>query len=191
RGRQGRDRRFAAVQLPTGDSRRLRQGRGAGHACSQRRIYQYKTKGHRVIAMPPCSTGLAPPAFTAPCRNQTSEPAPIKGKRCTCLFFFENCMNRGDCRALDRRISWVLLQICRKERQELGNVGKSRVPAVSVGEDRTGDRPRNSEVRIVPGDADLARRVVDVRALVLDLGGGTDDAESVRKAWRHVDLLEA
>jgi hypothetical protein len=33
-----------------------------------------KTKGHRVIAMPPCSTGLAPPAFTAPCRNQTSDP---------------------------------------------------------------------------------------------------------------------
>jgi hypothetical protein len=35
--------------------------------------YQYKTKGHRVIAMPLCLTGLAPPAFTAPCRNQTSD----------------------------------------------------------------------------------------------------------------------
>ncbi len=32
-----------------------------------------KTKGHRVIAVPPCSTDLAPPAFTAPCRNQTSD----------------------------------------------------------------------------------------------------------------------
>src|SRR4029077_19931642 len=38
-----------------------------------RESYAVQTKGHRVIAMPPCSTGLAPPAFTAPCRNQTSE----------------------------------------------------------------------------------------------------------------------
>ena len=41
---------------------------------------QYKTKGHRVIAMPPCSTGLAPPAFTAPCRNQTSERTGLNRK---------------------------------------------------------------------------------------------------------------
>ena len=34
---------------------------------------EYKTKGHRGIAMPSCSIGLAPPAFTAPCRNQTDD----------------------------------------------------------------------------------------------------------------------
>jgi hypothetical protein len=34
-----------------------------------------------VIAMPFCLVGLAPPAFTAPCRNQTNEPAALKGKR--------------------------------------------------------------------------------------------------------------
>src|SRR3954462_5747825 len=49
----------------------------------------YKTKGHRVIAMPLCSTGLAPPAFTAPCRNQTSDCAPLRGKRCARRFFEE------------------------------------------------------------------------------------------------------
>jgi hypothetical protein len=62
---------------------------GAGSACperaptSERQYYRmpdesglqtpYKTKGHRIIAVPFCLTGLAPPAFTAPCRNQTSD----------------------------------------------------------------------------------------------------------------------
>ena len=32
-----------------------------------------KQKGTAIIAVPPCSIGLAPPAFTAPCRNQTDE----------------------------------------------------------------------------------------------------------------------
>ena len=76
----------------SGTHARQRRGRGGGVACSHGRIYQYKTKGHRVIAMPPCSTGLAPPAFTAPCRNQTSEPVPLKGKRHARLFCFENRM---------------------------------------------------------------------------------------------------
>jgi len=40
-----------------------------------------KTKGHRVIAMPLCLADLAPPAFTAPCRNQINELASLKGKR--------------------------------------------------------------------------------------------------------------
>jgi hypothetical protein len=41
-----------------------------------------QTKGHRVIAMPLCSTGLAPPAFTAPCRNQTGDSPADNRKRC-------------------------------------------------------------------------------------------------------------
>ena len=49
-----------------GLSRRPRSDR-----CAPRRVY--KTKGHRGIAMPLCSTDLAPPAFTAPCRNQTGD----------------------------------------------------------------------------------------------------------------------
>ena len=49
----------------------------------------YKTKGHRVIAMPLCSTGLAPPAFTAPCRNQTSDGARRRGKRRACVISSE------------------------------------------------------------------------------------------------------
>jgi hypothetical protein len=93
--RQGRGRRLAVVvtdlNLATrgwvvyfGWQKRRRvsrtwRGGVAGHcaaSCAQ------KTKGHRVIAMPPCSTGLAPPAFTAPCRNQTSDCIPLQGKRC-------------------------------------------------------------------------------------------------------------
>src|SRR5262249_16686764 len=44
---------------------------------------KYKTKGHRVIAMPLCLADPAPPAFTAPCRNQISDFGACKGKRCT------------------------------------------------------------------------------------------------------------
>ena len=40
-----------------------------------KRVWREKTKGPRVIAVPFCLTGLAPPAFTAPCRNQTGDCA--------------------------------------------------------------------------------------------------------------------
>src|SRR5215207_265265 len=66
--------RFEEIGKPDNGQTRRAQWPGEGGACLQGRIYQYKTKGHRVIAMPPCSIGLAPPAFTAPCRNQTNEP---------------------------------------------------------------------------------------------------------------------
>src|SRR5947209_7628567 len=45
-------------------------------------LWPYKAKRHRVIAMPSCLTDLAPPAFTAPCRNQIGDDAdPIRKGR--------------------------------------------------------------------------------------------------------------
>jgi len=64
---------------PASPQQLFQQGESALHLpaiLSPYKLDAGKTKGHRVIAMPLCSTGLAPPAFTAPCRNQTSEPAP-------------------------------------------------------------------------------------------------------------------
>src|SRR5262245_38890833 len=54
------------------------------------KIYQYKTKGHRVIAMPLCLTDLAPPAFTAPCRNQINERCHLLSQGTYRLFSSEN-----------------------------------------------------------------------------------------------------
>src|SRR5262249_36610738 len=73
----------------------------------QRFSNAYKTKGHRVIAMPLCLTDLAPPAFTAPCRNQTSDCRTMK-RQATCpVLFLEK---RADCaiRRRNRR------QVCRR-----------------------------------------------------------------------------
>ena len=43
-----------------------------------------------MIAVPFCFTGLAPPAFTAPCRNQTGDFAQANGKCCALLFCSKN-----------------------------------------------------------------------------------------------------
>src|SRR5436190_24127339 len=45
-----------------------------------RALTHVQTKGHRIDAVPPCSTDLAPPAFTAPCRNQIGACTPPKGQ---------------------------------------------------------------------------------------------------------------
>jgi hypothetical protein len=52
-----------------------------------------QTKGHRVIAIPLCPADLAPPAFTAPCRNQINEPASRKGKWHAYPIYSENGVN--------------------------------------------------------------------------------------------------
>src|SRR3954471_20976067 len=54
-----------------------------------------KTKGHRVIAMPLCLTDLAPPAFTALCRNQISEPDRVQGKRRARLIAVKSVKSRA------------------------------------------------------------------------------------------------
>ena len=56
--------------------------RGMKAGAARRERPSQKTKGHRVIAVPLCSTGLAPPAFTAPCRNQTGDSQSDNGKQC-------------------------------------------------------------------------------------------------------------
>jgi hypothetical protein len=42
----------------------------------------YKTKGHRVIAMPPCPLAWLPQQIAAPRRNQTNDSLEISGKAC-------------------------------------------------------------------------------------------------------------
>src|SRR5215510_14370025 len=76
------------------------------------KCYHYKTKGHRVIAMPPCFTGLAPPAFTAPCRNQTSDCAAYRGKGRARLIPSENGEISRAPFTQRPQISCVFLQIC-------------------------------------------------------------------------------
>src|SRR5205085_9267341 len=62
--------------------------------------------------------------------------------------------------------------------------------AVAVRQKRGGDRPGDPDHGVVPGDPDLARPIVQRRALVFDLGDRAEDAEAVREAGRHVDLAE-
>ena len=55
-----------------------RKGESRRSACSHRENLSVQNKeGTALLRCPSALTGLAPPAFTAPCRNQTSEPAPI------------------------------------------------------------------------------------------------------------------
>src|SRR6266850_5520798 len=61
---------------------------------------------------------------------------------------------------------------------------------VAQGKERLRDWPRYADRRVIPGNADLAGRVVQIGALVFDLRDGTDHAESVRKARRDKDLFE-
>src|SRR4026209_1373351 len=62
--------------------------------------------------------------------------------------------------------------------------------AVARGKDRLGDRPRNADRRIVPGNADLTSRVLQVGTFVFDLRDRADHAESVSEALRDEDLFE-
>src|SRR5581483_8320023 len=68
--------------------------------------------------------------------------------------------------------------------------GKRRRIPVLVGEDRRVDRPLDPDRGIVPEEAQLAAGVVEVAALVLDLGPLAQHAEAVREALRHEDLAE-
>src|SRR6185295_1810627 len=77
-----------------------------------REILPVQTKGHRVIAMPLCSTDLAPPAFTAPCRNQISDCAhSVRNGRARSI-----SSKNGETAHMGSRerpqISCVFLQIC-------------------------------------------------------------------------------
>src|SRR5438045_2074321 len=74
--------------------------------------------------------------------------------------------------------------------REFGDVREARMPPVTIGENRAVNRPRDANRRIVPRDADLALRVVNVRALVLDLRHVAHDGKAVREAPRDVALLE-
>src|SRR5688572_312788 len=64
----------------------------------------------------------------------------------------------------------------------LGKLGvlEQRKLRVLLAEDRIGDRPFDSDGRIVPEDAALVGRVVEIGALVDDLGVLAEDAEAVK-----------
>src|SRR5262249_55163377 len=131
--------------------------------------------------MPPCSTGLAPPAFTAPCRNQTSDCAHVIASAVPVVFFGKG--PRSVIRDRNRRTTLSLeLQIW----QAVVLLRQRRVAGVARRQDRLAYGPHDRQHRIVPRDADLARRVVQIGALVLDLRNRADDAEAVREAWRDV-----
>ena len=170
--------------------------------------------------MPLCLTDLAPPAFTAPCRNQISEPASLKGKRCASRISSRNpgisaLGRRAMCRLCARSYSsdrarrcvrvgeglqalprWDGLKAVPTSRpllnaRQLGcYFGQGGMPQVARREYRLTHRPRDRERRVVPGDADFAAGIVEVGALVLDLRDRAEDAEPVREAGRNVALLE-
>src|SRR6266436_3145431 len=66
--------------------------------------------------------------------------------------------------------------------QPVEHFGERGICAVALRQERLSHRPPNGERRIVPGDAELACRIVDISGLVLDLRDRTDDAESVGEA---------
>src|SRR5262245_42025029 len=70
------------------------------------------------------------------------------------------------------------------------NSVEGRQAIVARGERRCRNRPGDPDGRIVPGNADLAARVVHIGALVFDLRDRRDDAESVRESRRDEALLE-
>src|SRR4249920_1565812 len=61
---------------------------------------------------------------------------------------------------------------------------------VALREERIGDGPVDADPGVVPGDAELALRIVEIRALVLDLRNGAHHCKAVHKARRQVALAE-
>jgi len=140
--------------------------------------------------MPLCSTGLAPPAFTAPCRNQTDDVPPLEAtdvptrpREIAPLSQQSFLISRT---TLSQRLQiWRLI-----DRKALGDVGEARGFSIAIGKDRAARRPTNRESGIVPGDADLALAVINIRTFVFDLSDFAHHAETVREASRHVALFE-
>ena len=62
--------------------------------------------------------------------------------------------------------------------------------AIFIGNDGGGNGPLDADLRIVPDNADFVLRMVEIGALVLDLGLLADHAEAVQKAWRYVELAK-
>jgi hypothetical protein len=78
-----------------------------------------------------------------------------------------------------RRAKLTILRHALQDWQAVVGFGQRRMCAVSRGEKWVPRRPSDGERRIVPGDADLARRIVDIGALVFDLRDRTDDVKAV------------
>src|SRR4051794_33880839 len=114
-----------------------------------------------------------------------------RGKRCTAPFPEELADMRA-WRAEAITTSALELQFCRwgENRQPLRQLIEGGMRAVALGQDGLPRRPGDREPRIVPGDADLGCRIVQLRALVFDLGDRADDEEPVGEAGRHVALGE-
>src|SRR5476649_159466 len=66
-----------------------------------------------------------------------------------------------------------------KHGQTVAQLRQRQMLRVARGKQRMGHRPGDPDAGVVPGDADLARRVVQLGALVLDLRNRTDHAEAV------------
>src|SRR5262245_23724594 len=141
--------------------------------------------------MPLCPTGLAPPAFTAPCRNQTGD---VPQTEATAV----PARSRGIWRILPigsrkpRTSLSLFLQFCRsaETREPISHVRKPRVVSVARREHGVGGWPAYADVGVIPCDADLGPGVVEIRTLVLDLSRLAEDDEPVRETGRHETLLE-
>ena len=137
-----------------------------------------------MIAVPLCSTGLAPPAFTAPCRNQTGDSYSDNGKQCARTMSLEISSFCGRAMRTAYEIVGSLtnlllgspdapLRAARPLTAPLGqhhhHIGQPGAALITLGDNRALDRPHNGERWIVPGNAEFACRIVHLRALVFDM----------------------
>src|SRR5215831_11283187 len=76
------------------------------------------------------------------------------------------------------------------EYRKISHLSETRVTPIALRQHRSGHWPHNRDIWIVPRDADLARCIVDVRALVFDLRHAARDGKAVRESLRDIALLE-
>jgi hypothetical protein len=85
----------------------------------------YKTKGHRVIAMPLCPLVWLPQQFTAPCRNQTGDSAGHIAMRVPAKNIRESVNSRHNMRVLITALLVRLQNRQRSKREDLKNENES------------------------------------------------------------------
>src|SRR5919201_1429449 len=132
----------------------------------------YKTKGHRVIAMPFCSTGLAPPAFTAPCRNQTGDSVMTMARRVPACDCEKASVSAAQLASIANEFVVPLTKLSDGAifRKTCHHFRERRIATVAIGQQRLFHSPADREGGIVPRDPELRGRIVDLRALVFDVG---------------------
>ena len=76
------------------------------------------------------------------------------------------------------------------ERKPIDDIGKQRMLPIADRYDRVPDGPRDPERRVVPENANLRARVIEIGALVFDLCHPTHDSEPVGEADGQEYLAE-